>query len=224
MYDALVFDMDGVLLRPHPEGRAAYEPAVEAALANADVDPDSDLVETLLGGTPETTRQACAEAGLDMESFWPIREEAVSHGQRRMLVRGERTLYDDATELEAFAEAHVLGLVSSNQQATADAVVDYFELDSFDEVLGRDPTVEGFERTKPRTYYLDRALDALGVSPADALYVGDSDCDVVAATDAGMDTVFLRRAHRTDYSLSQEPTDELTSLTAIRSLDRVGLD
>lgn len=91
---------------------------------------------------------------------------------------------------------------------------------SIDATYGREPTVAGAHRRKPDTDYLDRALSDLGTR--DALYVGDSETDVETARRAGVDSAFLRRPHRTDATLSVEPTDEFDSLAAL--VDALGDD
>ena len=54
-------------------------------------------------------------------------------------------------------------------------------------------TVESLERKKPNTHYVERALSDLDADAA--LYVGDSESDVVAADRAGLDSAFVRRPH-----------------------------
>ncbi len=49
----------------------------------------------------------------------------------------------------------------------------------------------------------------------DALYVGDSETDVLAAHNAGLDSIFLRREHSADVTLSVEPTAEMPNLRAL---------
>jgi phosphoglycolate phosphatase-like HAD superfamily hydrolase len=65
-------------------------------------------------------------------------------------------------------------------------------------------------------------LSDLGVE--NALYIGDSETDLVAAHRAGIDSAFLRRDHVADVNLSTEPTIEVatleelvTQLTAVES-------
>ncbi|WP_434531739.1 HAD hydrolase-like protein (plasmid) [Haloarcula sp. NS06] len=47
------------------------------------------------------------------------------------------------------------------------------------------------------------------------MYIGDSEKDIIAANRAGIDSVFLRRDHVSDVSLSVEPTAEVPDLRAL---------
>lgn len=213
-YDVLLFDVDGVLLDFHPDHPNVYRRAVAAtfeevgvALANADLD-------VFVSGAPDDMQRACAEHDVEFETFWPKREANVSDLQRRMMDRGERVPYDDCRVLDDLATNHEMGVVSSNQHATVEYALTRFGFaDLFDPVYGREPTVEGFRRTKPDTYYVERAMADLDGTTG--LYVGDSACDVLAAHRAGLDSVFVRRSHRADYSLPEEPAYEVSSLAAL---------
>ena len=218
MYESVVFDVDGVLLERHADHPDVYGEAVTETFWAFDVDPPAADVEEFIGSaTVEGMRAVCERHGVDFETFWPERERTVSRLQQRMMEDGERALYDDCSVLPELAETHALGLVSNNQHETIRHMVGHFALeDHFDTVYGRDPHVEGFERMKPETHYLERALDDLGTRSA--LYVGDSAADVVAAHRAGLDSAFVWRAHREGYELPEEPTYEIDRLTELREI------
>jgi phosphoglycolate phosphatase-like HAD superfamily hydrolase len=71
-YDALLFDVDGVLLERTSDDRAAFERAIRAAFADHGVDePDPEHVADLVYGvTPEYLREVCARYDLDAAAFW----------------------------------------------------------------------------------------------------------------------------------------------------------
>ncbi len=220
MYESVVFDVDGVLLRPHADHPDVYRDAVVTAFQSFDVTPPASDVEAFFGGASkslDSMRQVCERHGVDFESFWPKRERESANLQRRMMERRERDLYDDCAVVATLAETHDLGLVSNNQHATVEFMVDHFGLDDhFETAYGRSPTIEGYRRTKPDTHYIERALEDLGTRSA--LYVGDSASDVVAAHRAGLDSAFVWRDHRNDYELSEEPTHEIDRLTQLADL------
>jgi len=100
----------------------------------------------------------------------------------------------------------------SIQHATIEYILDTFDLRwQFDTWYGREPTLESLERKKPEPYYLEQALADLGTE--NALFVGDSESDVLAAENVGIDSAFVRRSHSADVNLPVEPTIEITSLT-----------
>lgn len=222
-YDALLFDVDGVLLELHADHPSVYRQAVATTFEEFDISPtNADLDAFISGATVEDMRRVCTEHGIEFETFWPRREANASTLQRTMMDDGERVPYDDCAVLGELAADHDMGVVSSNQHATVEYMLERFDLAQlFDAVYGRDPTVEGFRRTKPDTQYLERAMTDLDVT--EGLYVGDSACDVTAAHRAGLDSVFVRRSHRESYSLPEEPTYEISSLLALPDLPRVTL-
>ena len=81
-----------------------------------------------------------------------------------------------------------LGVVSNSDGRVEEALVAAGLRDYFDVVL--DSALVGVEKPDPAIFRA--ALDALGVAPAEALYVGDLyEVDVVGARAAGMDAVLL---------------------------------
>ncbi len=104
--------------------------------------------------------------------------------------------------------------MSNNHHSTLEFLLDHFDLHHrFETYYGREMTIESLSRKKPNTYYIDRAMADLGAETA--LYVGDSESDVVAADRAGLDSVFVRRDHRDGVELGVEPTFEVDSLHAV---------
>ncbi|WP_435156583.1 HAD family hydrolase [Haladaptatus sp. DFWS20] len=220
-YDSLLFDVDGVLLGFHPNHPTIYRQAVVATFDAFDVSPSTADVDAFIAGAKiDDMRHVCDRLGVDFDEFWPKREANASRLQCGMMNRGERVPYDDCAVLSDLAAHHRVGVVSSNQHETVEYMLEQFEFAHlFETVYGRDPTVEGFGRTKPDTYYIEQALADLGVTGG--LYVGDSACDVRAAHDAGLDSVFVRRSHREGYDLPEEPTYEVTSLTDLPNIPGV---
>ena len=81
-----------------------------------------------------------------------------------------------------------LGVVSNSDGRVEEALIAAGLRDRFDVVL--DSALVGVEKPDPAIFRA--ALDALGVAPAEALYVGDLyDVDVVGARAAGMEAVLL---------------------------------
>ncbi|WP_255148901.1 HAD family hydrolase [Halorarius halobius] len=216
-YDALLFDHDGVLLRVDPGDRERFHDAVREAFAAVGADPDAeDVRELVYGVSPEQVQAVADRYGVDPEAFWRARDEHCSRVQRRAIDAGEKRLYDDVDALAALDRP--LGVVSTNQQATLEHVVETFgdRLPAFESVHGRPPTIRSLRRKKPNPHYLERALDALDATRA--LYVGDSPHDVEAAHAAGLDAAFLRREHNADVEPDRSPEYELQGLEEIRTI------
>jgi HAD superfamily hydrolase (TIGR01549 family) len=213
-YDAIVFDNDGTLTEPTDREvlRGAIREAFEAAGVS---DPPGEHVEALHGTTAAEVRRVCADHGIDPEPFWQRREAEAIRRQTAAIRRGEKPLYPDVDPILA-VDAGV-GIVSNNQHDTVAFVVEHFDLaPPVETYYGRGPSVTGVERKKPEPHYLRRALADLGTG--NALYVGDSEKDVVAARRAGVDSAFVRRPHRSDLVLDAEPTYEAADLRELRDV------
>ena len=207
-YGAVVFDCDGVLVEP--TDTAVLIDAVVDAFAAFGVDIDRALAERTV--TEDAVPiEAAREHGIDPEAFWHSRELRASLAQQTHVRDGGKSVYGDVVALSRLDAS--LGLVSNNQHATIEFLCAYHDLPSFETAYGRQPTLAGAAQRKPKPDNIERALSDLGVR--DALYVGDSEKDVIAARRAGVDSAFLRREHVTDVSLSVDPTFELPDLEAL---------
>jgi len=215
VYDAVVFDKDGVLV-----GRTAFDTLREAAwdafVSLGVDDPDlSHVDDVAVGVDPATLTDICERYGIDRSEFWRARDEIASVAQIEAARRGQKTPYDDVDALRRLNAS--LGVVSSNQQATVDAVLDHFDLAGrFDAVYGREPSIASLSRKKPSPYYVERVLEDLGAETA--IFVGDNESDVRAADNAGIDSAFIRRPHRRNVELTCQPTYEIDDLHDLVSI------
>lgn len=214
-YDAVLFDSDGVLVQPPAHetkvgaARKAFE---EVGVPNVDPQHVADVVS---GPSVERLQEICSAYELDVDEFWAVREHRDERSQFEQFEAGARGRYDDVTAIEDLS--HPSGVVSNNHHSTIAFVLDRFDLHTtFETYYGREKTVESLDLKKPNTHYLDRALADLDAESA--LYVGDSDSDVIAAHRAGLDSVFLRRPHSADATLSRPPTYEVDSLHEVAAL------
>lgn len=208
MYDAVLFDNDGVLV-DLMDIEDIYG-AIEKTFVEFGVSPTREEVENLVGCDVGFLVDLCESYGIDADEFWRRRDANVSRVQRAAVDAGEKSAYDDLEAVERLARDHTVGVVSNNQHATVDHIVESLELDYLETYYGREPTVESLRRKKPSPHYVERALDDFGTR--DAVYVGDSPHDVVAADRAGIDSAFVRREHRKDAKLEVKPTYEVGSL------------
>ncbi len=108
------------------------------------------------------------------------------HGERHLW---SRTAAGAAEALDRLRAAGLrLGVVSNSDGRVEEALVAAGLRDRFEVVL--DSALAGVEKPDPAIFRA--ALDALGVAPAEALYVGDLyEVDVMGARAAGMEAVLL---------------------------------
>jgi len=210
-YDAVLFDLDGVLAEP--TDTAVIQWAVERSFLEFGVEsPRSEPVERIADGDLSALETVERHHGIDQGTLWQRRERNAVAEQCAAIRRGEKPCYDDVTALDRLRMP--LGVVSNNQHETVEFVLDFHDLtDRFDTAYGRFPTLAGRTRSKPSPYYIEQALADIGAR--NALFVGDSNSDMVAAERASIDAAFLRRAHRADYERTADADAEFASLTAL---------
>jgi HAD superfamily hydrolase (TIGR01549 family) len=209
-YDVIIFDSDGVLV--NPTDTETVRSAVEAAFREAGVPaPAEEHVELFSSSVDvEALEEALGEYDLNLNAFWSIREEKSSKFQRELIRSGEKAPYSDVSLLEEFAETAELGVVSNNQQATIDFLVEQHGFDdNLSVVYGREMTLDGLRRVKPDPYYIEAALS--GLDGDDALYVGDRESDILAAHNAGIDSALIVRPYGSTPALDERPTYRIRS-------------
>lgn len=207
-YDAVVFDCDGVLVEP-TDTEVLVDAVVETFGAfGVDVDRSVARRSVTEDIVPS---EAARRHGIDPEAFWHYRELTASLAQQTHVRAGGKPVYDDVAALEDLTCP--ISLVSNNQHATIEFLLAHHDLPNFETARGRQPILKGAAARKPEPDYIEAAIADLGV--ADALYVGDSEKDVIAAQRAGIDAAYLRREHVIDVELTAEPTFEVSSLTEL---------
>jgi HAD superfamily hydrolase (TIGR01549 family) len=218
-YDAIIFDNDGVLVTPTP--RPLWQSASRLAFQDLGVrDAVGGHIERMDGHNLSALVRLCEHYGVNSGEFWRRREAHAARAQRYEFRHGTKDAYDDIGAVTSLSVP--VGIVSNNQQATIDFIVDYYDLgETVETYYGREPTLDGLARMKPGSYYLRQAVDDLGAT--NPLYVGDSSVDIAAADDLGVDSAFVRRPHRAGYETAPDPTYEITSLTELELLCDTGV-
>lgn len=213
-YDAVLFDMDGVLLTGEHTPGSVYRSAIEAVLADFDVAVDADTVPASLV-RPETAaefREGCRAFDVPPAPAWGYREHAATVRENDRIDAGERTPHDDATVLSRLADTHEVGVVSNNRFGTVSFVLRRFDwTPDVDASRARRPSLVDYEHKKPEPDYLQDALGRLEAGPEDALFVGDRRSDVETGRRAGVDAALLARGSASDGGGS-EPTYHLDTL------------
>lgn len=214
-YDTVVFDNDGVLV-----GRTCFDvlrEATEETFAKFGVsEPNPDHVENMtIGATPNEVATVSDVYDFDPDQFWRTRDSTVSEAQQDEARAERKTPYED---IDTLADLDIaMGIVSSNQQETVDFLLEHFELtELFDTAYGREATIESLTLRKPNPHYLNRALSDLDAESA--LYVGDNESDIKAAENAGIDSAFIRRPHRSNWELNTWPTWDIDSLDDLHEI------
>lgn len=163
-HDAVVYDLDGTLVRLAVDWSAVHRDVV-ARLRETDIAVDDESLWELLGRAHS-------------EGFAPAVEEVIAGHERR----GARTaeLLPTAGELPCSVP---VGVCSLNAEAACRlALAQHGLADHVDAVVGRDSV----GTYKPDPQPLLATLRALSTTPGQALFVGDSERDARTAERAGV--------------------------------------
>lgn len=199
-YDTVLFDLDGTLLNTltdlaesvnkmlEKEGYPIRtEQQIRASLGNG----AKMLVWTSL---PEGTSEAEAERCLEL--YRPIYKQNMSNNTRP---------YEGITELlEALNQRGVkMGVVSNKPDAPCKALVQEMFGDYIEVAIGDQPDVP----RKPDKAAVDSALSMLEADHGSAIYIGDSEVDIMTAKNAGLPCVCVTWGFRDRDVFEEEGAD-----------------
>lgn len=210
-YDTVLFDFDGVVAEtPDRAGlRAAFQRTCDRF---ADALPDDTTASAFLDGDFEAITEYCRDLDVDPGRFCAQATVETIRTQWRAFERGCRSRYKDAAAVRQLDAP--LGVVSDNHPTVVSLLLQRFGLAAqFETVRGCSLTPDGLARRKPNPANIEAAMDELGASTA--LYVGDRDVDVEAASRAGIDSVLLARG---EDSTTANATHRLSSLRELPAI------
>ncbi|ASA77440.1 HAD family hydrolase [Thermococcus sp. 5-4] len=192
MLKGLIFDVDETLV--YYEGynhREWYERWVMPALRERGIELDYETYRKTVTG--ELPRSYVERFGIDHVEFWRIVDGVNLQYRRWMAERGKIRPFSD---VDALGELKTMGLrlaaVSNASQECTEFVLNLFGLRKYFEVVyGKD--YSNLDGVKPSPYLVEKALNALGLEPEEALMIGDSRHDVLAGKRAGMKVVNVTR-------------------------------
>lgn len=165
-YDAIVYDLDGTLVRLAVDWETV-EREVTAALIDEGIDPDELVTWELL--------DVAEQNGVGE------RVNDIIAGHERAGAENAEVL---ATADDLLDDGVPTGVVSLNAEAAVHIALETAGLtDAVDVVVGRDT----LDTRKPDPTPLLTAIDRLAVSPEAVLFVGDSATDEETARRAGVD-------------------------------------
>lgn len=207
---AVVFDLDGTLVDTAADIHAVLaEVLVEAGQPV----PDAEAVRAMIGdGAKVLIERAVAQVGADVD---------IDALHRRFTARyaevpcRHSVPYSGAVELlRGLRDRGVrLGLCTNKPQAATMGLLEALGLDgAFDIVIGGD-VLAGVR--KPDPAHLGAVLARLAVKPADAMMVGDSRNDLLAARGAGLRCVLV------SFGYTAVPARELGADAVVDRLDQL---
>lgn len=169
-YEAVVYDLDGTLVRLGVDWDAARTD-VANAFHDAGVEPRGGIWEMM---------DEADDHGVEDESETVLADHETSGARESARL----PLADEATSLTV-----PVGVCSLNCEAACRIALERHDLaDAVDAVVGRDTVPE----QKPEPEPLLAAIEELGADPSATVFVGDSKSDETAAERAGVDFQWVR--------------------------------
>ncbi|HUC88361.1 MAG TPA: HAD family hydrolase [Candidatus Binatia bacterium] len=207
MIKAIIFDVDGVLVDSKEANIALYQNILKKA------------------GYPPVTREeilSCFHLPL-----WQSLEKLTSSNDQAEIKRmwsmasnsslRDSSLFNFPEGLEQILEelhkTYQLAIVTSRIKAGIEDVFSAKEIKHLFRVV---VTFEDYKNPKPHPEPLRVALNKLGLSPTEAIYIGDSSVDIDAAKAAGMRSIYLSTQLHDDASVNINEFSEI--LGAIKEL------
>jgi len=215
MYDAILFDKDGVILdsglnnflwmdrvRMKTASRLGYSINKEESLKIVKARNTQEIEELI------------EEKGMTWKQLNYI-ENKVQDAKINMIRQGILRLFPDAEKLLNDLEVKT-SLVTNAPERTTDFTLNYFSIrNQFDDVqsLKYDSLKHFIDHKKPHTYMLDSAIESLNAE--NPVMVGDSEADILAAQNAGIDSIFVQSYKEDTYT---SPTHKVRNLEEIKHI------
>lgn len=217
---ALIFDVDETLV--YYEGydiREWFEKYTAPAIKGIGINIDVETYRKMTRG--ELPRSYVERFGVNHVLFWKTVDKANLKYRMEAAEKGKIKPFPDVNALKELKSMGLkLAAVSNASQECTEFVLDLFKLrEHFDAVFGKDYSY--LNGAKPSPYLIEKSLKALKTSPNEALVVGDSKSDVLAAHRAGVKAVQIERFEKVenaDYYV-KNLWELLELLRSLRSLN-----
>lgn len=179
MLKALLFDIDGTLVDTFD----AILTSMNIAMEEVGAEPlRREELRPLIGRT--VASQLAILRGMSGRVVDTVHEAYYRHFAD--LVRTGARLYPGVREALEVLRGYTMGTITTRRSSVAQLMLQVCQIDKFfTTIVGGDEVT----RPKPHPDLVQRSCDSLGVSPREAVAVGDSPVDILAAMAAGARTV-----------------------------------
>lgn len=195
--EGLIFDLDGTLVDSAPDIRNALN---RTLVEQGRRDITLDEVKALVGdGLLVTLQRAFEKTGAALADDQSYRIFQIFVGYYRALKADPSQIYPGVTDaLRQFRDRGVkLGVCTNKQETATHRILDELGLANyFTFVAGGDT----YMVHKPHPDHVRGVAEAMAVSPAACVMVGDSANDVKAAKGAGMSCLMITHGYGTDVA------------------------
>lgn len=193
-YKLVIFDLDGTVLNTLDD---LADSVNHALAAHAYPARTVEEVRSFVGNGIRRLISRAVPPGTDEKSTESVFSEFVSYYGEHCALKtcpypGIPALLHDLR-----ADGCLLAVLSNKADFAVSALCERYFPDAFDYLAGEK---EGIPR-KPDPAGVYAVLSALGVSAAEAVYIGDSDVDVLTAASSGLDCICVDWGFRTRAEL-----------------------
>jgi phosphoglycolate phosphatase len=198
-YQLIIFDLDGTLM----DSIGGISKSVNMMLEKHGYPtfPVEGYFEFVGNGLLNTVKGTLKESSLTEEELKILYNEMLTYYQQHYDFNLKP--YEGAKELLSELEGQVYMAINSNKNddMVQQIVKDHLHEFSFESVWG----VKEGQPFKPNPWAIDQLMDRFNLTPADVLFVGDSEVDIMTAENAGVDSCFVtwgfrKREHVADYT------------------------
>lgn len=213
-YDAVLFDLDGVLVTGYETTPEVYRQATDRLLHAFGQDSSRGWTEALENpSSGDAFRTACAQWDINPDAAWGYRERAASELEGERIRARKRAPFEDTNVIKPLSQRLAIGICSNNRHQTVADCLEAFNWEQDIQAFrGRFPTLADFDRRKPNPRYLRWIIDRMDVETP--LFVGDRLSDIRTAAAVGCDAALLTRD-------GDQPDGATTATYNIQSLNEL---
>lgn len=205
---AIIFDLDGTLVRTTKDYRRETVTRALGRLGVAEF--PQEVVDKFWFG-PHRNEIITEEFGLRPEDFWPVFRKVDGLEKREKHTEP----YPDVSVLEELKHSDIrTGVVTGAPAHIAEMELGLLD-HSFDAVVIAQSS-NGI-RPKPHPHGLEECLEILGIDRKKALFVGNSEEDMVAAQKAGVKDVLIKRKDH-NPELALQPSVVIKNLNQLEEI------
>jgi HAD superfamily hydrolase (TIGR01509 family) len=212
MFDAVIFDWDGVLVDSHIIIVTAYQ----QTLREANIDISKEYIERHIGmGTEEIFRDILRETSQLVDDAL-VKRLAETKNQKLANLNGQVQFFPNAIDLlEALKDKVKVGLATMNIKNIVDSLVNTMGVEKYFQTI---ITADIVKQPKPNAEIFLKCAQQLNLSPEKCIVVEDSLFGVKAAKTAGMYCIAVTTGKYTKKELQQEKPDKIvTNLKQVKN-------
>ena len=214
-YDAVMFDMDGVILDSGLNNFQWMDEIRKKKAAELGYDySKEDAIQIVQSTDISQLEELMDRKGMSLREVEEV-EHRVQNAKISLIEHGAIRLFSETEKLLDSIDRPI-GLATNSPKKTARFTLRYFGINNFFDSFQALPLndLEFYvENKKPSPYMLEKVKNGLGVD--NPLMVGDTSADIKAAKNAGFDSVLVQSY--SEYE-NLNPTYRIRNLDELRSI------